>query len=152
MINGAHLHLILNHVPVILAPTALAVLVLGLRRRNEEFVKVGLGLLAAAGLLAIPAYLTGEPAEDVVARYSGVTTEAIERHAAAATGALVVVILAGLAALTRLIREARESEGPRWLLPLTLVLGIVATLWLGVAANLGGHVRHQEIQDTAKSK
>jgi uncharacterized membrane protein len=150
--NGAHLHLIVNHLPVVLAPTALIVLGLGLWRRNEEFVKVGLGLFVAAALLAIPAYLTGEPAEGIVARYSGVTKEAIERHEDAATGALVVIILAGLAALTHLSLEWRRRETPRWLAPLALVLGLVASVWLGVAANFGGHVRHQELQDTARSR
>ena len=145
--NGAHLHLVLNHLPVVLAPTALIVLALGLWRRNEEFIKVGLGLFVAASLLAIPAYLTGEPAESVVARYSGVTMENIERHEGAATGALVAIILAGLVSLTHLVREWRRGDAPPWLVPMALILGLLATVWLGVAANLGGHVRHQELRD-----
>ena len=150
--NGAHLHLILNHLPVVLAPTALAILILGLWRRNDEFVKVGLGLFVAAAVLAVPAFLTGEPAEGFVARYSGVTSEAIERHESAATGALVVLVLAGLTALTSLYLDRRDNQIPRWLTAAAVVLGLIATVWVGIAANLGGHVRHQEIRDTATSR
>ncbi len=148
--NGAHLHLILNHVPVILAPTALVILILGVWRRNEEFVRVGLGLFVAAALFAIPSFLTGDPAADIVERYSGVTTQAIERHEAAATGALVAILLVGLASLTHLVREWRHGDAPPWLVPMALILGCIATVWLGVAANFGGQVRHQEIRATTQ--
>jgi uncharacterized membrane protein len=150
--NGAHLHLILNHLPVVLAPTALVVLILGVWRRNGEFVKLGLGLFVATGLLAVPAYLTGEPAEGIVARYSGVTTEAIERHESAATGALVTLVLAGLVGLAGLYLDRREDDIPRWLIAAAVLFGLLATVWVGVAANFGGHVRHQELRDTTTSR
>jgi hypothetical protein len=51
-ISAAHLHLIVNHAPVILAPLGLVILVLGMLRRNVEFSKVGLGVLVAAAPVA----------------------------------------------------------------------------------------------------
>ncbi len=146
--NGAHLHLLLNHVPVIVAPTGLVILALGLFRRNAEFVKVGLGVVLVAALATVPTYFTGPLAADVVGDLPGVSSDLIEAHEEAATGAFVVIGLAGLGALVALFLIWRQRLAPKWLVPLTLVLSLIASVWLGVTANLGGQIRHTEIRDS----
>jgi uncharacterized membrane protein len=144
--NGAHAHLLLNHFPVIAAPIALAILALGLVRKNREFVKVGLGVVVAAALMTVPTFLTGEPAADVVGSIAGVTSQLIERHAEVAEQAFAVIGLAGLAALASLIVGARRGATPRWLMLTTVVLTLAACGWLAVTANFGGEIRHTEIR------
>ncbi len=147
--DGAHLHLILNHIPVILAPTGLVILALGYLRRNAASAKVGLGVIVAAALFTVPTYFSGEGAEDVVGDLPGVNMDDIEHHAAVATQAFVVIGLTGLAALAALLLGARGKPAPSWLVVATLVLSVAASGWLGVTANLGGLIRHPEIRGTA---
>lgn len=144
--NAPHLHLIVNHVPVIATPIGLVVLLLGLFRRNREFVTVGLGIVVVAALMTVPAYLTGEPAADVVGNIPEVPGEAIERHEEVAEQAFIVVGLAGLVALAGLVLQWRGKLAPKALLWATVVLALAASAWLGLTANLGGEVRHSEIR------
>jgi uncharacterized membrane protein len=146
--NGAHLHLILNHVPVILAPVGLIILALGLLRRNAEFVKVGLGIVVVAALFTVPTYVSGDGAAEIVSDLPGVSTEAIERHDEMAEWAFVAIGLAGVAALAALVLGARGRAMPKWLMVATVVLALAASAVLGVTANLGGAIRHTEILAT----
>jgi hypothetical protein len=147
--NGAHAHLLLNHFPVIAAPIALAILALGLVRKNREFVKIGLGVIVAAALMTVPTFLTGEAAAEVVGSIPGVSSELIERHADVAEQAFGVIGLAGIAALASLIVGARRGTIPRWLMLTTVALTLAACGWLAVTANFGGEIRHTEIRAAA---
>ena len=149
--NGAHLHLVLNHLPVILAPTGLVVLALGLLRRNAEFTKVGLGVIFAAALFTVPTYFSGEAAADVVGDLPGVNADDIARHAAVALQAFVVAGIAGLAALAALLLALRGKAAPPWLMIATLVLAVASSGWFAVTANLGGLIRHPEIREAAST-
>jgi hypothetical protein len=62
--NGAQLHLMLNHLPVMGALFSLLLLGWSLTRRSTEIQKLALGGALLAGLSSVPAYLTGEPAEE----------------------------------------------------------------------------------------
>ena len=150
--NGAHLHLVLNHFPVILAPTGLVVLALGLFRRNAEFVKVGLGVIFVAALFTVPTYFSGEGAADKVGDLPGVNMDDIEHHAAVASQAFVVIGLAGIAALAALVLGMRGKRPPSWLVVTTLGLSLAASAWLGVTANLGGLIRHPEIRSATAAE
>jgi uncharacterized membrane protein len=150
--NGAHLHLVLNHIPVILAPTGLVILALKLLRRNLAFVKVGLGVIVAAALFTVPTYFSGEAASDVVGNLPGVHADDIDHHAAMATQALVVIAIAGVLALVALVLGARGKPTYSWLIAAALILSVAASVWLGVTANLGGLIRHPEIRSGAAAE
>jgi hypothetical protein len=78
--NLTHLHLALNHVPVLGTAFALALLVLGIWRKSNEVKKTALCAFVAIAIMAMPAYLTGEPAEDGVEGPPGVSGAIIEQH------------------------------------------------------------------------
>lgn len=64
--NLTHLHLLLNHLPVVGTICGAGLLAFTLSRRSNDLKRAALGLLVISALVAIPAYLTGEPAEDGV--------------------------------------------------------------------------------------
>ncbi|MEO5969219.1 MAG: hypothetical protein ABIQ95_04765, partial [Bdellovibrionia bacterium] len=88
--NGAQLHLLLNHIPLFLPLFGGSALGLGLILKSSDVKKFGLCLLFASALAAIPAYLTGVPAERVVKNYPGILRAAIEAHQAAALISLIL--------------------------------------------------------------
>lgn len=145
--NFAHLHLLINHVPVIGAVGGVLLLGWALYRRSAELTKVSLGLFALLAVAAGAVYLTGEPAEEVVEGLPGVTDALIERHEEAALIATVALGLTGLLSLAGLLAFRDEPNGiPRTFSTLALVLAFVATGAMGYTANLGGHIRHSEIR------
>ena len=144
--NSAHLHLILNHVPVVGSLFGLALLGWGLLRKSEEFKKPSLGFLIIIALLAIPVYLTGEPAEEIVENLPGVDEASIEQHEEAALVAFVGILVVGAASLFGLVLFARGKPVPNWLFAAVMVLSLTAFVLMARTANLGGLIRHPEMR------
>jgi hypothetical protein len=94
----------------------------------------------------VPAYFSGEQAEDVVEHLAGVEHDRIEEHedsgrwAAIAAGALA--LLAG--ALLWAFRAPRALPG--WAVGVTLVLALIVGAVMARTATLGGEIRHEEIR------
>jgi hypothetical protein len=143
--NGAHLHLAVNHLPVILVPVAIGVLAWAVLRKSTDLTSVGLGLLVIAAVLGGGVFLTGEPAEKVVEDLPGISKAAIEAHEEAAEVAAIVTGLAGLLGLGGLIVGRGGRQVTTWLLAATLIVALAAAGLMARAANLGGHIRHSEI-------
>lgn len=144
--NTAHLHLILNHLPVLGTAFGCAILAFGLWKRSEDIKRLALLSLTITALLAIPAYLTGEPAEKTVKGLPGVAGNLIERHEEAAGVALGGVLALGAFAVVGLVVFRRQRPVATWF-GVTALLGAIAVSGLMAwAANLGGQVHHPEIR------
>jgi uncharacterized membrane protein YeiB len=144
--NATHLHLLLNHIPVLGSVFGLGLLLFGLWRASEEIKKTALGVFVLVALAAVPVYLTGEPAEDGVKRMAGVSKPAIESHEGAASVALTVVAVLGLVALVALVVWRGDRRLPLWLSILLIVAALAAVGAMAWTAYLGGPIRHSEIR------
>ena len=105
-----------------------------------------MGFLIVIALLAIPAYLTGEPAEELVENLPGVSKSSIEQHEEAAQVAFAGVLVVGVAALGGLVFSRRGKLVPNWLSVIVLVLSLIVFALMARTANLGGFIRHAEIR------
>jgi hypothetical protein len=145
-INPAHLHLALNHLPVLGVLFGTLLLGFGLWRRSEILRRTSLVVLLLTGLAAGAVYLTGEPAEGLVEKVAGVSDARIEQHEDAATVATTGAVLLGLAAAVLLWRSRRTGALSAPFLKATLVLGVLTTGAMAWTANLGGQIRHPELR------
>ncbi len=143
--NFAHLHLIVNHVPIIGIPVALSFLAYGLVTKNLPTQRFSLFILLALSLMVLPVYLTGEPAEEVVEHLPGVVDSLIEPHEDAGKISLIFTLLTGVASFVALWFQKNEAK--RRLINLS-VMGVacIALMSLIYTANLGGKVRHTEFR------
>jgi hypothetical protein len=141
----AHLHLILNHVPVVGTLVAGVLFVFAARWRNGQLERLALGFMLAFALLTVPVYLTGEPAEHVAERLPGVREAAIDRHQDAARAALVAAEILGASALAGLALFRRRLL-PRAVSAVIVALIVVSTGLFGWTGYLGGQIRHTEIR------
>lgn len=142
----AHIHLILNHVPILGTYFGIALLVLGLARRSDEISRVALGVFVVAALFTIPVYLTGQPAEHAIEGAPGLSEAVISPHENAAKIALIISEILGALALGGLLAFRRRTLLPRWVARTSLALSLVAGAWLGYTGLLGGQVRHTEVR------
>ncbi len=149
--NFAHLHLIVNHVPVLGTAFGLGLLIFAQWKGLAEVKKAALGVFVIMALLAVPAYLTGEPAEGVVTSLPGVSKDLIEAHEEAATVAFAGVVVLGLGALTGLIVFRGPRLVPGWFGSLMLAASLVVSGLMAWTANLGGQVRHPEVRASASA-
>jgi hypothetical protein len=146
--NWAQFHLALNHFPLIGAIFGFLILGWGLIRRNDSVISVGLVLTIFAGLIAIPVFLSGEPAEEIVEHLPGVVESFISSHEDFAKFALISAIISGIVGLAALIYIRIRPQGAiRTVLLLgTLALTAITAGMMGWTAKLGGMVRHTEVR------
>jgi hypothetical protein len=102
--------------------------------------------MGLAALLAIPVYLTGEPAEDGVAGLPGVSKALIEQHENIAGVALGGLLDVGALALGGLIWFRGQRLLPAWFGLVTLTGALIVSGLRGWTANLRGQERHTEIR------
>lgn len=143
--NFAHIHLILNHIPVIGIPVALAFLVYGIYVKNQPSQRFSLLVLIGLAAIVLPVYFTGEPAEEVIEHMPGFAESFIGAHEDAAMFSLILTLLTGAAAFVAFWFQ-KDPNKSRWLNFVVLGIAIVAVLSLLYTANLGGKVRHTELR------
>jgi uncharacterized membrane protein len=146
MINWAHVHLIINHLPVIGILGAILLLLYSLIRKSDEVRMVSLGVFVLIALMTLPVFFTGKAAVEAVKNLPGVTETVVGRHEEIASLALVLMEILGAAALGALFLYRRSGALPKWFIAAVLVLSILTAAIVGLTANLGGQIRHTEIR------
>ena len=142
--NAAHLHLIVNHLPLFAAMFGGLLMAAGLWRRSESLTRAGLMLGVVAGLGAGLASFSGERAEELVEGLQGVAEAAIEEHEEAAEVTLWTGIVFGAVSLLALLVPATRGRLARHTRRAALGLAVLTFVSAGWTANLGGRIRHRE--------
>ncbi len=148
--NWAHVHLMINHIPVIGIPGVALVLVYALARKSEEVKTASLGLFVLIAFATFAVYFTGDAGEKVVKDLPGVTEAYIDRHEEVADWTLVLTEILGVFSLAGLAFQRRLRRIPNAVAALVLVLSLITAVAAGVTANLGGQIRHTEIRSPNK--
>ena len=150
--NNAHLHLLLNHLPVLGSVLGLFLLIFSLWRKSIEIKRVSLVVFVLTAMSLVPTYLTGEPAEEMVEHLPGVSEALVGQHESAALVALSAALATGVVALAGLILLWRKNSLPVWLALATLFLAVASSTLMARTANLGGQIRHTEIRSGSSSQ
>ena len=144
--NWAHIHLILNHIPLIGVGFTILLFIIALIRNSKELINISLIFTIIVALWAIPAYLTGEPAEEVVEELLGISENLIKQHEEMSEKAFFFMEVVGALALMTLIVKRYSQKLGGWLIPVTLIGLIVGGGMIAWTSNLGGRINHPEIR------
>lgn len=145
--DPVHVHLFLNHFPVICSVLAVPLFLWAYVRKSDELKQLSLLVLVFAAAVTIPVYLSGEPAEEVVEKLAGVSHDLIEQHEDAAYFAMISMMITGAIALIGLITMFLKKTGAAKFLVLVALLSAVGSAGLMLrTSNLGGQIRHSEIR------
>src|SRR5579872_3241459 len=142
----AHLHLLLNHFPVIGTIIGAGLFVLSLFMRSDDLKRASLAVLLGIALLSIPTYISGNGAQDAIKSLPGISKSLIETHEGAAFLALGFMEFTGAFAWLGLWQFRRLARIPNWNLAVILILTLVSFGLMTWASNLGGEIRHPEIR------
>jgi uncharacterized membrane protein len=145
VLNAPHIHLMLNHVPIMGFAFGLLFAGWGWWRRNDAAVRAGLVLFLVTGLATIPVFLSGESAHEVVESLSGVSVDAIEVHEELGERAMIASIIVALFSAFVLYRY-RSTPLPRGFALTSVVVGLVSFGLLSYAGLQGGMIHHEEIR------
>ena len=149
--NPAHLHLVLNHIPLVGIGFVILLLIIALLRRSNELINISLIFVILVALWAIPAYLTGESAEEIVEGLPGISEQLIEAHEESAELAFIFIEAVGALALITLVLRRFYKKLGNILTILTLLGLIVGGGLIAWTANQGGKINQPEIRSDTNS-
>jgi hypothetical protein len=144
--DWGHLHLMLNHVPVLGAPALLALLAWSWGRKQPEGVRLALWSTVALGAIALAVYLTGEAAEEMVESLPTFNHDMVEEHEAVALAATVLLVVTSIAAGLALWVSRSGGRVYRWTIVIVLSGLVAGTAAVAATAWTGGPIGHPEIR------
>ena len=147
--NLAHIHLLLNHFPTVGTIVALGLYIVALWSKSSELRRASLVVFFGIAMLSIPAYVSGNAAQEMIVKRPGVSEALIETHQSWALVALLFVELTGLFAWLALWQTRRTSAPANSTLMAVLVCSLITFGLMANAANIGGEITHPEIRDPA---
>ena len=149
--NGAHLHLVLNHFPILGSLFGLVILTYGLWSKNKAFMNAGLIALIAIALITIPTFMSGEAAEEVIEHNSGVSEQLIEDHEERGKIGFLLMELLGITAVVALFLSAKNKKGGKLLNYAVLIFAILVFGFIVTVGNSGGKINHPELREADTS-
>jgi len=147
--NWSHVHLMLNHIPVLGVFFGLLLLLAAKLRKSEELDKASLVVFVLMGAAAGLVYFTGEQAEVAVTQIPEISKTLVLQHDDAAFYAVTSACILGGVALLGLFLFRGTRSAPRWFGVVVLLLALLTTGLVVWTANLGGYIRHPEIRSAA---
>ncbi|MEO5816908.1 MAG: hypothetical protein ABIT20_16685 [Gemmatimonadaceae bacterium] len=145
MFSGAHLHLLVNHVPIIGAFFALALLAASYLFAPDVLRKTAFVALIVVAFAGLASDLTGEPAEKVIDGFPGVSRDVIHAHEDMAERAYLIGGVVGVLALGGLLRWRRTPVPAGAALVMLLGTAFLSGA-MAYTGLLGGRVRHTEVR------
>jgi len=147
---SAHYHLLLNHWPIIGTFTVLCLFVSALVANNDSLKQASLALFFLIALLAIPAYMSGNSAQEFLKETPEASMDRIQTHQGSALFALVFMEITGMISLIGLWQYSlgKKSEVHRpagWNLTAVLLMAILTFGLMSITGTTGGEIRHPEI-------
>jgi uncharacterized membrane protein len=149
--NDAHLHMVVNHFPIIGTIFGFGILIVGLVLKNKTLINTSYVLFIVAGIFGAISMGTGEGAEELVEDMPNIGKQIIHQHEELAEKlALLLYVLGGLSLAGLFLNFKNHSKAK---LLSFLILGI-ATAGLFLAQKVGasgGEIRHTEIRANANA-
>lgn len=144
--NGAHWHLVVNHLPIIFPLIGVIVLLSGLIAKSAAVKRMAFLIFILGALAAIAAMTTGEGAEDIAEKISGITRSDIHQHEEVAeTFALLAYVLGGISLLA-IWASFKQKKFSTIVTTATLVFAVVLLFFAKQTGTTGGEIRHTEIR------
>lgn len=140
-----HLHLLLNHIPIIGTAFGSALLLYGIFTKSKSVINAALLAFIVTALFTIPVFLTGEPAEETVENIAGVDKASIEDHEETAELALWMMEALGVFSLAAFVMHKKDHSLGGKLVLASLIFSLITFALMVKAGNEGGKIRHTEI-------
>ncbi|HEY2382773.1 MAG TPA: hypothetical protein VGK48_16480 [Terriglobia bacterium] len=146
--NLAHVHLLLNHFPTIGFGIGLALYIVSILGNKDDLKRASLVIFFLIAAVAIPTYMSGNAAEEVLKDRGYTTFSLVRAHEDAALVAFIFMEITGFIAWLGLWQFRLLRRVPRWNTVVVLSLSLISFALMARAANLGGSINHPEIQGT----
>ena len=150
-LNLAHVHLLLNHFPIVGTLVGLALYLMSFTQKNGDLRRASLIVFAGIGLLSIPTFVSGIGAQVTIHGNPDATAALIKRHEGAAILSLWFVLATGALALIGLAQSYRSSRPAQWNITAVLFFSLLTVGLMARTGSTGGDIRHLEVRASQES-
>ena len=144
--NDAHLHLLVNHFPIIGTIFGLGILIAGMIFKNNAVKNVSYVIFIVTAIFAFIGMSTGEGAEEIVEDMPNIGKQIIHEHEEIAEKLAVVLYVLGVVSLFGLYANLKNHSKAKLTSYLALVIAIVGVVLTKSVGTSGGEIRHTEIR------
>ena len=144
-----HLHLLLNHFPIVGLSIVIVAFIFAMIRKNRELYMFSLIAMVVLALLAIPLHETGEASEDKVENTAGVNHDAIEEHEEASEYATPLMYILGVVSLLAIFILRSRGSLAGWMQVILLMISLFTLSVMVRTGYLGGLIRRPELRGEA---
>ena len=149
MNNAAHLHLLVNHLPIFLPLFGLIMLIIGIVSKSEIVKRVSLAMFVFAGLFAFIASSTGEGAEEIVEELKRSHDLIHEHEEAADTFALLSYVLA-IFSIVAFWFNWKKHPFKDLSMYIALLISVIVIYFSYPTGQTGGEITHPEVNNSFK--
>ncbi|MDQ0477721.1 hypothetical protein [Chryseobacterium sp. MDT2-18] len=144
--KNSHLHLVVNHLPIIFPIVGIIILFLGIFTKSEVKKRNGYTIFILGALASIAAMATGENTEDAIEKLQGVSKDLIHIHEEAAELFAGFSYVTGGFSLLALFSSWKNYSISRFAPYIVGLLAIITLFFAQKAGTTGGEIRHTEIR------
>ena len=150
--NDAHLHLVLNHFPIIGTILALGVLIAGFFLKNMSVKNTAYGLFIVSAIFAALSMATGDGAEEMVKDMPNIGKRIIHVHEDMAEKLAIVLYLLGGISVLGIILNLKSHAKAKFISIVALIVAIGAVYLAQLVGTTGREIRHTEIRPDSNTK
>lgn len=147
--NEAHLHMVVNHFPIIGTILGAGIILAGIFLKNNTIKNVAYVLFVVAAVFAAVSMATGEGAEEMVEDMPTVGHDIIHEHEEIAEKLALALYVLGAVSLFGLYANIKKHSRSKMVAIVVLVISIVAIYFAQLTGTTGGEIRHTEIRANA---
>ncbi|TDD74930.1 hypothetical protein [Flavobacterium caseinilyticum] len=144
--NDAHLHLVVNHFPIIGTFFGIAILITGILLKNNSIKNTSYVLFIVAAIFGAFSMGTGEGAEEVVEDFPNIGKAIIHEHEELAEKFALLLYATGVFALISVVAAVKKFRLAKIFSIITLVLALISGIMSINVGTSGGEIRHTEIR------
>jgi uncharacterized membrane protein len=149
--NDAHLHLVVNHFPIIGTIFGLGIIIVGILIKNKTLINTSYIIFIVAAVFAGISMATGEGAEEMVEDLPNIGDQIIHEHEELAEKlALILYFLGGLS-IAGLYLNFKNNAKRNLLSYVVLIVALVTVILAQKVGTSGGEIRHTEIRENGST-
>jgi uncharacterized membrane protein len=149
--TDAHLHLVVNHFPIIGTIFGLGILISGMVLKSNTTKNIAYVLFIVSAVFAFLSMYTGEGAEEMVEDFPNIGKKIIHDHEELAEKLALITYVLGLISIGGLYTNIKNHAKANLVSYLAIVVAIVGVILAKEVGTSGGEIRHTEIRENAGS-
>lgn len=145
--NDAHLHMVLNHFPIVGSIFGVVILIAGMILKNNSVKNTAYILFIVSAIFAAFSMGTGDGAEEMVEDMPNIGKQIIHEHEEIAEKFALVLYLLAAISLAGLIMNIKNHSKAKFVSFVAAIIAIIAVVLSTQVGTSGGEIRHTEIRD-----